>query len=97
MGKAVSDRQKNRSHNTHICAHTGHENDGPAALRDHVASGFTRREEGTVNIDIVQALYTIKGVTEGHQYLGFVPSHKTLTRKQSSSQQYLEDVCQHQR
>ena len=60
---------------THVSRHTGNQYNASSALGDHMPGSFTRSEESTVNVDVVETLYPVEGVArsergerEEHQY-----------------------------
>ena len=48
---------------THVSRHTGNQYNASSALGDHMSGSFTRSEESTVNVDVVETLYPVEGVT----------------------------------
>lgn len=89
---SVAFRKKERLHRlTYRCTHTSNKDDGAASLRDHVPSSFPRSKEGSMNVDVIQALYSVEWVTMMQSSAPrSAPTRLTpLTQMQNSSPQFL--------
>lgn len=60
--KDVSKTLTRNALKAHVGAHASDEHDGPPTLRDHVARGLSRREERSMDVDIVQLFYPVERI-----------------------------------
>jgi hypothetical protein len=78
---------------THVGAHASDEYDRASALRDHVARGLPRREESSMNVDIVQFFNAVEWVAKERRIsLGDATVSKWRTQRPSSFRRYLKDI-----